>query len=103
MTTGIRWGMRAIWALAACVWLAVLPAMARDVAAIAREGVPDAGYMMGTWKTHLIALASPLAANEKGGPASPDRLVQSCEVQWSQAADRFPADILPLRLSRSSS
>jgi hypothetical protein len=119
MTTGYRWGSRALWALAACAWLAVLPAMASDVAVMARKGVADFGCMVTPWQAHLnrlegsvMALAAygsdradrGVSANEKGGPASagpPNS--KPVVVNLVQAADRLPADILPLRLSRSSS
>jgi hypothetical protein len=62
MTTGIRWGWRVFWALAACVWLAVLPAVAMDAA-------HDVDSAIGSWRTHLTVVAVLLDAHEKGGPA----------------------------------
>ena len=38
MTTETRWVWRAFWALAACAWLAILPALAADAGARIRDG-----------------------------------------------------------------
>jgi hypothetical protein len=67
MTTANRWGWRALWALAACIWLAVLPAMAMNTAAMARAEVHDLDVTAGHWQTHLKALALPLAGFVGGG------------------------------------
>jgi len=43
MTGSIQWKWRALWALAACTWLAVLPAMAADADAMVHDAWAQAG------------------------------------------------------------
>jgi hypothetical protein len=72
MAIGNQWFGRTLWALAACLWLAVLPAMAADVVVIARNGASDTESLLDRLTARAHQLGTPLLAavarREKGGP-----------------------------------
>jgi len=73
MSTGNRWRWRALWALAACVWLATLPAMAMEAAGMARDSVHKVDVLIASSAAQLRTLekshSALVSGHEKGGPS----------------------------------
>lgn len=79
-----QWRWRALWALAAFLWLSVVPAMAMDAADMARDSAHKVDVLIASSAARLRTLAGPrptlVSAHKKSGPAWPDRLLQTREA-----------------------